>query len=82
MWVASRIMVMLGIFIVAYAALVFDTTIASTASGERIHNMGLMNIQLVLAMFGCSAFLAGVVVASVHDIRQAILASREERADE
>jgi hypothetical protein len=71
---------LLGLFIFAYSLVGYDTTVSSGVY-ERVHNSGLMQTQLILAMFGCSVFVAGVILAAAAGILEHLQARSEGAAD-
>lgn len=50
-------------------ALGVDTTV-ETGYGGRVHNLGMQQQQLMLLIFGCVLFLAGIVLFGVMKLKQ------------
>jgi hypothetical protein len=52
----------LGILLFAYAAFVFDPSVSSTYSSDRIVNLDRQQRQLLLGVAGLTLFLTGVIL--------------------
>lgn len=67
MKIAWRVLLSFGGLMVLYA-IVMDTTVSR--GGERFHNVGLQQQQLMLLILGCVMFLAGIGLFGVAKLKQ------------
>lgn len=63
-----RLLVGAGLLL-AVMALGMDTSV-ETEYGRRVHNIGLQQERLLLLVFGCVLFLAGIVLFAVLKLKQ------------